>query len=191
MVERVTAPLELNNHRSNPSDFAMGSAKSCRRPVPRTISTPAPWARLSASRFSGESSTFEFSRVPSRSMAIRRMGCFTHSFYQRSEVAVELGVVSLYLEVHLNCGVERLTLDMFAPFEPRNLLAQNLYFGRHGGESFGKRIVDLFGVGDDHALAVAEDDVTRDAYDGRVGGNVAQYNRASTDAAVFADGDVA
>ena len=42
-----------------------------------------------------------------------------------------------------------------AAFEAAYLLAQNLDLGRDGGQGFGERIVDLLGIGDDHALAVA------------------------------------
>src|ERR1700734_976775 len=52
----------------------MGRAKAWRRPVTRTISMPAAWARRRASRSSDEILNWGFSRVPSMSVAIRRMG---------------------------------------------------------------------------------------------------------------------
>src|ERR1039458_904377 len=71
--ERVTAPLELMSQRSKPSCWAMGRAKVWRRPVTRTISMPEAWARRRAVRSSGEIWNWGLRRVPSMSVAMRRM----------------------------------------------------------------------------------------------------------------------
>ena len=60
-----------------------------------------------------------------------------------------------------------------------------------GDEDVGERVVDRAGVGDEDALALLVDDVRWDADDGGVGRDVAEDDRAGTDAGAFADDDVA
>src|SRR5215471_2911729 len=61
----------------------------------------------------------------------------------------------------------------------------------YGCESFGERIVDLLGISDHHALAFTEDDMARDAYYRGIVRDIAEHNRARTDAAILAHNDVA
>ena len=68
---------------------------------------------------------------------------------------------------------------------------QLLHAGGKRDESIGERILDVVRIGDEHALAVAIDDVRGHADDGGVGRHVGQHHRAGADAGVFADGDVA
>src|SRR5579864_2820417 len=94
--ERVTAPLELIKYRSKPSCWAIGRAKVCRRPVTRMISTPAACARRRACRLAGGIWNWLFSRVPSISMASRRMGGFTAQILaEQARPTLPLGVLSL------------------------------------------------------------------------------------------------
>ena len=69
----VTAPLELINHKSNPSCLAMGNAKACLRPVTRTISMPAAWALRRAIKSPSEIWNCGLSSVPSMSVASSRI----------------------------------------------------------------------------------------------------------------------
>src|SRR5437588_1056801 len=71
------APLELMTHRSKPSDWAMGSAKVCRRPVTKMTSMPTSRARRSAAISASATWNWGLSRVPSISTASSRMGKFT------------------------------------------------------------------------------------------------------------------
>ena len=70
-------------------------------------------------------------------------------------------------------------------------LAQFVDFGGEFDDDIGEWIANVFGVGDDHAMAVAQDDVAGHADDGGVGGHAAQHDGAGADAAVVSDGDVA
>jgi hypothetical protein len=65
------------------------------------------------------------------------------------------------------------------------------YTGGKCDEGVGERVFDVVGIGYEDALAIAIDDVSGDAYDGGVGGDVREYDGAGADAGVFADGDVA
>src|ERR1700691_260447 len=66
-----------------------------------------------------------------------------------------------------------------------------MHFGGQLDDYVGERIADVLGVGDDHAFAVAQDDVSGDADNGGSGRHIAQHDRACAYAAVVADGDVA
>jgi len=58
-------------------------------------------------------------------------------------------------------------------------------------DDVGERVVDLAGVGDEDAFALAVNDVGGDADDCGIWGDVAEDDRTGADAGVFADGDVA
>src|SRR5215831_51350 len=80
--------------------------------------------------------------------------------------------------------------DFVSAFQALHTVAKLAHLIGHGGEGFGERIVDLLGIGDDHALAFAEHDVPGNAYDRGIVGDVAQYDGAGSNAAVLADDDV-
>jgi hypothetical protein len=71
------------------------------------------------------------------------------------------------------------------------LFADLMDLGSESDEEVRHRVGDLLRIADDDALAVAQDDVSGDADDGGVVGNTTQDDRASADAAVVADGDIA
>ena len=71
------------------------------------------------------------------------------------------------------------------------LLADLVDFGGETDEQVGHGVADLFGVADDDALAVAQDDVAWDTDDGRVVRDAAQNDGSGADPAVVADGNVA
>src|SRR5581483_41293 len=63
-----------------------------------------------------------------------------------------------------------------------------------GGElddDVGKGVADFLGIGDDDALTVAQDNVTRHADDGGIGRDVTEHDRAGADAAVVTNRDIA
>src|SRR5678815_6006189 len=86
------------------------------------------------------------------------------------------------------CGKDFLSAGAF---ELADSFLQFAYFCRHGGESFRERIVDLFGIGDHDTLAFAENNVTRNTDDGRVGWDISEHDGTRSDTAVLADGNVA
>ena len=63
--------------------------------------------------------------------------------------------------------------------------------GRQRDQRVGERVFDVVRIGDQHALAVAIDDVRGHADDGGVGRHVGEDHGAGADARVFADGDIA
>src|ERR1700745_2028825 len=81
--------------------------------------------------------------------------------------------------------------DFVSAFQALYTFAQPVHLIGYRREGFGERIVDLLGIGDDHALALAEDNVTGDAHHRGIVGNIAQHHGAGADAAILADDDVA
>src|SRR4029077_6556681 len=58
-------------------------------------------------------------------------------------------------------------------------------------EDVGHGVADFLGIGDNHPLAVPQDDVAGHSHDGGVVGDAAQYDRARTHATVVAHRNVA
>ena len=70
-------------------------------------------------------------------------------------------------------------------------LAEFMDFGSKFDNDIGERIANVFRVGDDNALTVAQNDVARDTDDGGVVRYAAEDDGAGADAAIVSDGDVA
>jgi len=60
----------------------------------------------------------------------------------------------------------------FRAFQFMNFLAEFVYFSGDRCKCLGKRIVNLLWISDHNTLALAKDDVTRNAYDCRIIGDI-------------------
>ena len=76
-------------------------------------------------------------------------------------------------------------------FQLTHSLLQLVHLGCNRRQGLGKRVVDLLGVDNHHALAFSQNDVSRHADHGGIVGHVAQHDRSGANPAIVPHRNVA